>query len=310
MPANDMIKSMKNHPKSNETAKIQQDIAQRFSFDELDARGCYVNLNETVSDIQATHHYPKPLAKLLNEFAVSAVILRDSVKLNGSLTIQYRASHDSAPVKMIIADCSSEYGVRAVCEFDAESLPANSDDLDLITLGTEATLTITISPEEGKRYQGIVAIESPRLTDCLQDYFLRSEQLPSRFEIIAAENSAVGLSIHAMPEQDSEIVATLKDDWQRLNFLLDTLTQDELQLLDSSTLLTRLFHEEQCRLHDAKAIQFACDCSRDRSAGAIRSLGKAEIQSLMAEQEVVSIDCHFCFQRYEFDQQALAELLT
>jgi len=71
----------------------QLDIAQRFSFDELDARGCYVSLKAAIADIQATHHYPKPLAKLLNEFAVSSVLLRDSVKLSGSLSIQYRAGN-------------------------------------------------------------------------------------------------------------------------------------------------------------------------------------------------------------------------
>jgi molecular chaperone Hsp33 len=288
-----------------------QDLAQRFSFDELDARGCYVRLDDTLADIQATHHYPEPLAKLLNEFAVSAVLLRDSVKLNGSLTIQYRATSSSqSSVSMIIADCSYDYGVRAVCEFDVEKFPANIDALDLRDLGANATLTITISPKDGKRYQGVVAIESASIGECLQDYFLRSEQLPSRFEIFADKENAVGISIHALPEQDSEIVATLKDDWQRLNMLLDTLTQEEMSELDSQTLLTRLFHEEQCRLYDEKKVKFACDCSRERSAAAIQSLGNEEIKSLIAEQDIVAIDCHFCFQRYEFNQQALEDLLV
>jgi len=44
------------------------DIRQRFVFDELDARGCIVRLNDTCEAIQATHHYPSNLARLLNEF--------------------------------------------------------------------------------------------------------------------------------------------------------------------------------------------------------------------------------------------------
>jgi len=287
------------------------DLAQRFSFDDLDARGCYVSLKNTIADIQSTHHYPKVLAELLNEFAVSAVLLRDSVTLDGSLTIQYRAgSNSDAAISMIIADCSSEYGVRAICEFDSNALAPNIEQLDLREISTDATLTITISPNEGKRYQGIVAIDSANLADCLQDYFLRSEQLPSRFEIVAEADQAIGISIHAMPEQDSEIVATLKDDWQRLNILMDTLTQEEVLGLDADNLLTRLFHEENCRLHDSKSVMFSCDCSYQRSAAAIQSLGNEEIKAIMAEQEVVSIDCHFCFQRYEFDQQALEALLV
>jgi molecular chaperone Hsp33 len=292
--------------------QFQVDIARRFSFDDLDARGCYVRLTEVVEDIQNTHHYPPALAKLLNEFAVSAVLLRDSVKLDGSLTIQYRAvsREPNNAVKMIIADCSYEYGVRAVCEFDSDNFKADVDKIDLRELNKTATLTITISPKEGRQYQGVVAIEAPTLAACLQDYFLRSEQLPSQFEILADENQVVGMSVHAMPEQDSEIVATLKDDWNRLTILLDTLTDDEFRELDEQSLLTRLFHEENCRLHEVKQVQFSCDCSRERSEGAIRSLGKSEVESLIAEQETITIDCHFCFQKYEFNQQDMQKILS
>lgn len=290
-----------------------KDFVQRFSFDDLDARGCYVRLDESIRDIQATHHYPAALAKLLNEFAVSAVLLRDSVKLDGSLTIQYGTSHESQNgVNMIVADCSHDYGVRAVCEFDAETLPANISSMSLRDLSLNATLAITISPKDGQRYQGVVAIESDTLSGCLQDYFLRSEQLPSRFEFVVDEENAVGMSIHTLPKQDSGIDATLdaafKDDWQRLNILCDTLTDQEMRELDTQTLLTRVFHEDQCRLHDAKQVNFSCDCSRERSAAAIKNLGNAEIESLIQEQDLVTIDCHFCFQRYEFDQQALKDL--
>ncbi len=166
-----------------------------------------------------------------------------------------------------------------------------------------------MTPNNGKRYQGVVPIESATLAECLQDYFLRSEQLPTRFVLHADKDFAVGVSLHAMPEQDSEIVAIVKDDWQRLNLLLDTVHQQELAELDASMLLTRLFHEEHCRLHEEKQVRFSCDCSRQRSIVAILSLGKDEITDLISEQEVVVIDCHFCFQRYEFSCQELADML-
>lgn len=286
---------------------LKKDFIQRFSFDELDARGCYVRLDKTIEDIQATHHYPEPLAKLLNEFALSAVLLRDSVKLDGSLTIQYRS--DDA-ISMIVADCSTDYGVRAVCEYDASALSGTGDEIDLKTLSNNATLTITISPKNGQRYQGVVAIESASLSDCLQDYFLRSEQLPSRFTIVTDRQQAVGISLYALPEQDSEIVAILKDDWQRLNILMDTLTADEMRELEASEILRRLFHEENCRSYDAKAVRFQCDCSRERSAKALKSLGVQELMNIKQEQEVVSIDCHFCFQRYEFNHDDLDSMIS
>lgn len=286
---------------------LSHDFIKRFSFDQLNARGCYVRLEQTILNIQETHHYPKPLAKLLNQFAVSAVLLRDSVKLDGNLTIQY-GSDDA--ISLIVADCSTEYGTRAVCEYDAAALAGIDGEIDLQTLSSNATLTITISPKNGNRYQGVVAIEASSLAECLQDYFLRSEQLPSRFVIMADSHQGVGISLYALPEQDSEIVAILKDDWQRLNFLMDTLKEDEMRELDVNELLRRLFHEEQCRSYEEKSVRFQCDCSRERSAAALKSLGVQELENIKQEQETISIDCHFCFQRYEFNHHHIDAMLN
>lgn len=285
------------------------DKVQRFSFDELDARGCYVYLNKACESVQATHHYPAKLAKLLNQFALSSVLLHDSIKLDGSLTIQYRTS---GAISLLIADCvdleNGERGVRAICEFDPQKFPNQIGDVDLRMFGADATLAITMTPTEGKRYQGIVPIESASLESCLEDYFLRSEQLPTRFKLYASDDEAVGLSLHALPEQDQEMVADMKDDWNRLCMLLDTVTKEEMLTLDAESILTRLFHEEQCRIQPANDVKFYCECSRERSENAIKSLGAEEINSLISEQEVVTIDCHFCFQRYEFDHEQLRAL--
>jgi molecular chaperone Hsp33 len=58
-----------------------------------------------------------------------------------------------------------------------------ADDADLKTLVGNGYLVITITPEEGERYQGVVGLEGDTLAACLEDYFLRSEQLPTRLFI-------------------------------------------------------------------------------------------------------------------------------
>jgi len=78
------------------------DFRQRFVFDDLDMRGCIVRLDQTCEAIQSTHHYPPNLAKTLNQFALAATLLRDSIKIDGSLTIQLRTP---GAIKLIMADC-------------------------------------------------------------------------------------------------------------------------------------------------------------------------------------------------------------
>ena len=166
-------------------------------------------------------------------------------------------------------------------------------------------LAITITPDEGERYQSIVPIENAQLGDCLEDYFQRSEQLPSLFHLLSDEEQAVGISVHALPAEKVRNKAEAEAHFERLKVLLGTLQVEEALALDSEQVLTRLFHDESCRLFNAHPVEFGCVCSSQKSLDAISSLGQDEVQDLIAEQkdegnQSLIVDCHFCFQRYEF----------
>lgn len=280
---------------------VALDFRQRFVFDELDVRGCIVRLDETCRNIQTTHYYPESLARILNQFALAAALLRDSIKLDGSLTMQLRTK---GPIKLIMADCLADHRVRAIAEYDQESLTPNNV-ISLHDLDSSAVLAITITPEEGERYQSIVPIEHATLAECLRDYFERSEQLPSTFNLFADDKKGLGIALHALPAQKVTDNNETKNNFERLNVLLKTLTEDEALTLSSSEVLTRLFHEESCRLFEAHAVEFGCVCSREKSLDAIYSLGKEDLLDLIETEkndgkDKLTVDCHFCFQRYEF----------
>ena len=289
----------------------QIDIRQRFVFDDLDARGCIVRLSETCEAIQTTHHYPANLAKLLNQFALAATLLRDSIKIDGSLTIQLRSP---GAIKLIMADCLSDRRVRAIAEYENDELAAN-DAIALDQLGQGAVLAITITPEEGERYQSIVPIEHDSLADCLQDYFQRSEQLPSLFHLLTDQEQGVGIAIHALPKEKVSDANEAADHFERLSAFLKTLASEEAFSLSNEEILTRLFHEEQCRLFDAHSVEFGCECSSEKSLDAIKSLGKDDVQALIDEQKALDqdqlvVDCHFCFQRYHFNFTEVQRLFS
>lgn len=287
------------------------DIRQRFVFDELDARGCIVRLSETCEAIQATHHYPANLAKLLNEFALAATLLRDSIKIDGSLTIQLRTD---GPIKLIMADCMSDRRVRAVAEYNSEELAANQV-IELDSLGKGAMLAITISPDQGERYQSIVPIEHASLGECLEDYFRRSEQLPSLFRLLSDQKQAVGIAIHALPQAKVNDKQASQEHFGHIKVLLSTLSASEAFELQPEQILTRLFHDEACRLFEPHSVEFGCVCSAEKSLDAVKSLGQEDIQQLINEQqgqgnEGLVVDCHFCFQRYEFSFEHVNELFA
>ncbi len=285
------------------------DFRQRFVFDELDIRGCIVCLSDTCEAIQATHHYPPNIAKLLNEFALAATLLRDSIKLDGSVTIQLRTQ---SAISLMMADCIADRRVRAIAEYSSEEL-ASGSDIALNRLGEGAVLAITITPEEGERYQSIVPIENARLATCLADYFKRSEQLPSLFSFHSNHENALGIALHALPMNKVTDIAQTEAHFERLDALITTLTTEEALSLSARDILTLLFHQESCRLFDAHPVEFGCVCSAEKSLDAVRSLGLNSVNELIHEQQsegndTVVIDCHFCFQRYEFNFEQIRGL--
>ena len=67
-----------------------------------------------------------------------------------------------------------------------------------------AILVMTIDPGAGKeRYQGIVPIDKDGLSAVLQEYFDRSEQLPTRLWLAADDNALAGLLLQKMPDRQA-----------------------------------------------------------------------------------------------------------
>ena len=286
------------------------DSLQRFVFEHLDARGAIVNLEDSCRSIQETHHYPQPLAALLNQFAAAACLLRDSVKIDAAVTIQFRSA---GAIELMMADCMADRKIRAIAEYDHELLPAGGQ-IHLNDIADDAVMAITITPLEGERYQGVVPIEHATLEQCLEDYFARSEQLPTWFRLLADEEQAVGIAIHALPKEKVLDADRTTEHFSRLQVLLKSLSSEEALSLESESILTRLFHEEACRLFEDVSVEFGCECSLEKSIAAIISLGKEETTALIAEQQeegndTFTVDCHFCFQRYLIPHADIESLL-
>src|SRR5690554_2481255 len=91
--------------------------------------------------------------------------------------------------------------------------------------------------------------------------------------------------------------------------LAQTLTPGEMLSLDNEALLHRLYHQEPVELFAPRAYHYECSCSRERTARALVSIGKQEINSIVAEHGAVDIACEFCGTEYRFDASELALLM-
>ncbi|MBL4782453.1 MAG: Hsp33 family molecular chaperone HslO [Porticoccaceae bacterium] len=292
-------------------SKPDNDVLQRFLFEQSDVRGEIVSLQDSYQAVLANHRQsgqdiPAAIDTLLGEFLSAAALLSATLKFDGIITLQAKPKNEGA-LKLIMADCTRHNNLRAVARYEASKAPSDEQGCDFRSLLDGGYLVITIDPAKGKRYQSVIAIEHDSLSACLNTYFQQSEQLPTRIWLAADEHRTAGLLLQALPvqlqslEQRSEL-------WQHLSLLADTLKTDEQVTLSHQQQLHRLFHQEELQLFEPTALQFSCSCSRSRTANMLISLGEKEIQAIFEEQTSIDVGCEFCHYVYQFSAEQAARL--
>ncbi len=281
------------------------DQIHRFVLDGCNIRGEIITLSKTYQ--QATGHQNLPLEQqaLLGEFLVAAGLLAETLKFEGVLTVQARGD---GPVPLIMAEATDGHTLRGIAKKKDNAALATVDLAGARLADAVGTgiLTLTIDPDQGQRYQGIVALESASLADCLSAYFAQSEQLPTRLWLFANDECAAGLLLQALPATADH--PSQSDSWTTAEMLAATVTADELLSLPHSEVLGRLFHEFEVRLFEPRPLAFACSCSAERSLNALTALGRADAFALLAEQQLIEVNCEFCGSQYQFGQSDLQAL--
>ncbi|WP_122220880.1 Hsp33 family molecular chaperone HslO [Pseudomonas syringae group genomosp. 3] len=281
------------------------DFTQRFIFDESDVRGELVALERSYAEVLAKHAYPEPVAQLLGELMAAAALLVGTLKFDGLLILQARSS---GAVPLLMVECSSERELRGIARYDEALI---TPDAGLQDLMPDGSLALTVDPRQGKRYQGIVALDGVDLSESLSNYFVMSEQLGTRFWLKADGHRARGLLLQQLPAAEISDPEERDANWEHVITLASTLTAEEMLSLDNPTILHRLYHEDPVRLFDIQPICFRCSCSRERSANALVSLGLEDAQQLVIEHNgSIEIDCQFCNERYLFDATDVAQLFA
>jgi molecular chaperone Hsp33 len=278
------------------------DIRQRFYFAHSPVRGEIVQTQDCLSEIFERHAYPSVIQKLLAEFVTACVLLTATLKLEGRLSLQARGN---GALKMMMAECNHHHQIRAIAQLNEKADFAN--EASLSDLLADGLLVITLEPENGQRYQGIVELTGDNLADYLENYFSQSEQLPTRLWLAANQTQGAGLLLQALPQSQED---EDEDRWTRLVQMTQTLKTDELLGLSADEVLYRLYHEEEVTLPESQAVTFSCTCSREGTAQALLSIGQAECEDILAEQGDIRLNCQFCHTEYVFDLKEIRQLFA
>jgi molecular chaperone Hsp33 len=307
------------------------DQLHRFVFEGLPVRGQLVRLGPSWRELlsrRAGAPQPAPVRRLLGEMAAASVLMQSNIKFDGALILQM---HGDGPVQLAVAEARSDLSFRATAQVRGEV--AEDAALEaLLNVHGRGRCAITLDPADkstGQQpYQGVVPLHGDRreplqqLSQVLEHYMLQSEQLDTRLLLAADDQLAAGLLIQRLPvagpsrmsgERNEDQIGR-NEDFNRIAHLAATLTRAELLSLDADTLMRRLFWQERLQRHvppgGQRQPRFACSCARERVAGMLRGLGRAEVDSIIAERGEVEVGCEFCGTQYRFDAIDAATLFV
>ena len=285
------------------------DRLQRFLFERFPVRGYLVHLDASWRALIEHHEYPHVVRDTLGHAVAATMLLAATLKFEGQLTLQMQGP---GPMHLLVVQVTHRMAVRGVARY--RGAPTESR-LEALTGGGQVAVTVE-SPDRSARYQGIVPLSGDCLAECFEDYFARSEQLPTRLWLAATRKRAAGLLLQRLPTAATggaapeHAQADANEDWNRVLHLASTVTGAELGALPAAELLRRLFHEEDVRLFEPAPVFFQCSCSRERVNGILRSLGHADVRDLLAEQGAVEVRCEYCNRIWRYDAVDVAGLFA
>src|SRR4051812_22367080 len=301
------------------------DAVLPFEVDTLDLRGRLTRMGPALEDILTKHDYPPQVCKLLGEAIVLTTLLGSSLKFDGRFILQ---TQTDGPVSFLIVDFQAPDRLRAYARYDATRLKDGLDTGSLLGRGHLA-MTIDQGPDMS-RYQGLVALDGDSLEDAAHEYFLRSEQIPTRVRLAVGEEwrgggdgpkhrwRAGGMLLQFLPKaperarqadlhpgdapEGTRTHTVAEDDaWVEGRSLISTV--EDVELIDpdlsGERLLYRLFHERGVRVFTPLPLRAQCSCSRDAVAAMLASFAAKDRADMVKDGKVV-VTCEFCSSVYQF----------
>lgn len=265
------------------------------------------NMVETARTI----HNTSPVATAaLGRLLTAGAMMGSMSKCDTDLTtLQIKCS---GPIEGLIVTADGAANVKGYVTNPNVILPANSKGkLDVAKALDLGVLSVIKDIGLKEPYIGQTHLVSGEIAEDLTYYFATSEQVPSSVAlgVLMEKNNTVkqagGFIIQLMPFADEELITALEErlkDFSSITGLLD-------QGMTPEDMMRKLFEGYDVSIMDQIPTGYHCDCSRERVYQAVMSIGRKEIEEMIADNKPIEVNCHFCGKHYYFDTEDLKSML-
>ena len=257
------------------------------------------------------HHNTSPVAtaalgRLLTAGAMMGSMMKGEKDV---LTLQIKAG---GPLQGITVTADSQGNVKGYVGNPDVCIPANSKGkLDVAGAVGPGFLTVIKDMGLKEPYSGQVMLQTCEIAEDLTYYFATSEQVPSAvgLGVLMNKNNTVrqagGFIVQLMPFAEEEVISRLEQNVQKINSVTNLLEEGHTP----ESLLEKVLEGFDMQINEKMDTRFHCNCSKERVAKALISIGRKELNEMIQEGKPIEMNCHFCKTNNNFTVEELKEIL-
>ena len=257
------------------------------------------------------HHNTSPVAtaalgRLLTAGAMMGSMMKGEKDV---LTLQIKAG---GPLQGITVTADSQGNVKGYVGNPDVCIPANSKGkLDVAGAVGPGFLTVIKDMGLKEPYSGQVMLQTCEIAEDLTYYFATSEQVPSAvgLGVLMNKNNTVrqagGFIVQLMPFAEEDVISRLEQNVQKINSVTNLLEEGHTP----ESLLEKVLEGFDVQINEKMDTRFHCNCSKERVAKALISIGRKELNEMIQEGKPIEMNCHFCNTNYNFTVEELKEIL-
>ncbi|MDO5539288.1 MAG: Hsp33 family molecular chaperone HslO [Eubacteriales bacterium] len=287
-----------------------KDYIVRATAADSQIRAFAATTKEMVETARAAHNTSPVATAALGRLLTAGAMMGSMMKGDRDmLTLQIKSG---GPIAGITVTADSHGNVKGYVGNPDVVIPANSKGkLDVAGAVGPGFLNVIKDMGLKEPYSGQTMLQTCEIAEDLTYYFAVSEQVPSAVGLgvlMNRENTvrqAGGFIIQLMPFAREEVIAGLEKKLADVTSVTAMLEQGNTP----EQILEILLGDFGLEITDTMGTQFACNCSKERVAKAVVSIGKKDLKEMIADGEPVEVNCHFCNRHYKFSVEELKEFL-
>lgn len=215
------------------------------------------------------------------------------------------------PAKGLTVTANAKAEVKGIIYNPVVDLPAN-EAKHLNVGGAIGHGSLSVIKDLGLKdpYVGQTQLVSGEIAEDLTYYFAASEQIPTSvgLGVLMTKDNTVehagGFIIQLLPFATEETISALEDKLSKVKSVTEYFKEGK----DPEEMMKEILGSD-ISIEDSIPTQYKCNCSRERVKKALISIGKEELEKMIADGEPVTLKCDFCNTDYKFEIDELKEIV-